>query len=1229
MAKNWLVLVSRVLAIAIAFIYPSTKVCAQNITLDGSLGTRETLTGPNYTIPQSAGQTVGNNLFHSFGKFNLNSNEAAIFQNADNIRNILSRVTSGSQSLIDGLIRTQSGVNLFLINPSGIIFGKNARLDVGGSFVASTANSLKFPDNLEFSATNNLQQPPLLSINVPIGLQYGKQQPGEITLQGQGNSELRVTPGNSLILAGGKINVNQFKLFAPGGKIELAGIAGDGIVDLQVNSNDVDLSLPQKIGQADVTLKNSTLDITADSGRGIKINARNLDLSNSNISSQTQGKGDAGSVLLQTVGSIFLRNSSISSVTYGQGNSGNISLTAKGAIFFDTSSISTSTPSGLGDAGKISLQANGSIAFVGGGIFSDVAYGRGSGGSISLVAGDSILVTQGVTFDSEAISDRSGAGNILFQAGNSVVISDNSRIYSTTGGKGDAGRINLQARSFSLLNGSELVSTTSNEGKGGDIEINTTDAVNISGLYPDGSLLKYSSIRSNAIADATAKKAGDIKITTQTFQLSDAAVLNAGTSSSARGGDITINSRTVEITGGAKLLTSTFGFNGGNAGNITINASEKIAILGSDRNYFPQQQARQSYLYFNDQISPASGLFSNTTPGSNGNGGRISLQTPTLLLANGATVVTSTIGSGKAGDIYLGSPDEPIKQITISGANTGFFANTQASSITLPLKFITVNEIGEAGQLPSTAQKIPTIGTFVEKISGSLDSSNDVDLYQIELEGNQTFSAETFVSNVRDTRLFLFDSNGIGVYANDDTIFSSFDSYQSSLPPKHPLTPKNPGTYYLAITQYPITAVSNGGEVFSFLTPTEISGATGKGGSLPLSGWIGDGFEQDKYTILLRGLTARPQILPGGDGGNITVHAASLIVKDSAQLTTSTSGNGKAGNITINAVDSINLLGSSSGVYANTTPGSSGNGGNIIIDPKNMIIRDGAKIAVDSQGEGIGGNIELAAGILTLNNGTISAETRSSTGGNITLNLQDLLLLRNGSKISTTAGNNQFAGNSGNININSKFIVAVPNENSDISANAFTGTGGKVTINATGIYGITPRSREELVKLLGTNKPQDLDPAKLFTSDITAISQTSPILNGDVILNTPDLDPTRGLTVLPTNLVDVSKQIAQGCTPKGKIASHFTSTGRGGLPLNPDEPLRGRAVMTNWVTLGEGNQQIREITNKSTPETIIEAQSWVINSDGKVELVAYVPGSTFNNSSLLSNLSCNAFPSSQ
>jgi large exoprotein involved in heme utilization and adhesion len=85
------------------------------VTLDGSLGAGGALTGPDYVVPQAAGQTAGGvNLFHSFGQFNINPGQSVTFQSDPAIRNILARVTGG-QSTIEGLIATQSRTaNLFL-----------------------------------------------------------------------------------------------------------------------------------------------------------------------------------------------------------------------------------------------------------------------------------------------------------------------------------------------------------------------------------------------------------------------------------------------------------------------------------------------------------------------------------------------------------------------------------------------------------------------------------------------------------------------------------------------------------------------------------------------------------------------------------------------------------------------------------------------------------------------------------------------------------------------------------------------------------------------------------------------------------------------------------------------------------------------------------------------------------------------------------------------------------
>ncbi len=123
----------------------------------------------------TGGETRGSNLFHSFQDFSVGTGNEAFFDNANDISNIFSRVTGGNISNIDGLIRANGSADLFLINPAGIIFGENARLDIGGSFYGSTASSILF-ENGEFSAAD-LENPPLLTVNAPIGLGF-RDEPG-------------------------------------------------------------------------------------------------------------------------------------------------------------------------------------------------------------------------------------------------------------------------------------------------------------------------------------------------------------------------------------------------------------------------------------------------------------------------------------------------------------------------------------------------------------------------------------------------------------------------------------------------------------------------------------------------------------------------------------------------------------------------------------------------------------------------------------------------------------------------------------------------------------------------------------------------------------------------------------------------------------------------------------------------------------------------------------------
>ncbi|MGB3654135.1 MAG: filamentous hemagglutinin N-terminal domain-containing protein [Rivularia sp. (in: cyanobacteria)] len=978
MVKDLLGILTGTLVFGVAFIYPTTDARAQ-ITLDGSLGSG-TLTGPNYEIPESVGEAVGNNLFHSFGKFNLNSNEAAIFQSAGNIRNILSRVTGGSASSIDGLIRTLgSDVNFFLINPSGIIFGENARLDITGSFVGSTANAIQFGDRGFFSATN--LQPPsqLLTIN-PSALFFNQVQPGKI----ESKSNLQVPDSRSFLLVGGDINLDGVLLNAFGGQLELAGLAGDGTVGLNVDGNDHYLSVPDDVARADISLTNGAIiDVSAGGFGSITVNARNLEVRD-------------GSQLVAGIRS---------GLGTPEAQAGDITINATDSVLLDrnASVINDVNSEGVGNGGSISV-TTGFLEVTNGGFLRTSTFGKGNASDININA------TGKVIFDGE---DNNGSPSGTFGIVESEAV-------------GKVGDIFINTSSLEVTNGASVGAFTRGVGDTGSVTINATDSIAIDGESKDGFPSEiFSSVNSNGVGKV---------------------------------GGIFINTGSLEVTNGAVLDANTFGE--GDAGSVTINATSKVRLDGESNDGFPSVI---SSAVFSEAVGTAGGVL---------------ITTDSLEVTNGAQLSASTFGKGDGGSVNINA----TSKVRLIGESKNGIANSGAFSQVNP------GAVGNAGGVSITTNSLEvtngaqvSVGTFAEGDAGTI-TINASDRVKFDGEGKDGFPSGAF-SNVRTEAV--------------------------------------------------------------------------------------------------------------GTAGGISINTNSLEVTNGAVLNANTASSGKAGDITLNVSENITLAGSETGVFASTSENSTGNGGNIVIDPKIMTIRDGAKIAVDSQGVGIGGDIELAAGFLTLDKGTISAETRSNTGGNILLNLQDLLLLRNGSQITSTAGNQEFGGDGGNISINTPFIVALPQENSDITANAFSGSGGGVDITANGIFGIFPQ-----------NSPTN-------NSDITASSESG--INGEVNINELDIDPNRGLIELPTNLFDASQQVAQACTGRGRQQqSSFIATGRGGLPLSPNEPLRERAVITNWVDLPSQitERRINKLptasATKSTPK-IVEAQKIIVDKNGETFLVAESP----------------------
>ena len=300
------------LAATIAFMQVCASPATAQVSDDGTLSTTVTSADrQNFVI--NGGDRTGGNLFHSFRDFSVPTGGSATFNNAADVRNIFSRVTGGNVSNIDGLIRANGAANLFLLNPSGILFGPNAAFNIGGSFVGSTANSLRFSDGTTFSAAP-LSTAPLLTVSAPVGLQLGTN-PGSIQVNGLGNQDivptrnfgLAVAPGHTFALVGGSVTFNGGIATAAAGRLEIGSVA-HGEVSLTPSPVGWEFGY----GQVDrfqnaQFLNRSSLWMPASNAAGsIQVHANRVTLSNSQIAATGSGQPLGGNITIQAADSLEL-----------------------------------------------------------------------------------------------------------------------------------------------------------------------------------------------------------------------------------------------------------------------------------------------------------------------------------------------------------------------------------------------------------------------------------------------------------------------------------------------------------------------------------------------------------------------------------------------------------------------------------------------------------------------------------------------------------------------------------------------------------------------------------------------------------------------------------------------------------------------------------------------------------------------------------------------------------
>ena len=600
-----------------------TLVTAQ-IVPDATLPLNSTVTPGGTTFTIEGGTEADHNLFHSFREFSVPTGGTAFFKNADTIQNIFTRVTGGSISNIDGLIRTNSTVNLFLLNPNGIIFGPNASLNIGGSFLGTTANSINFADGTSFSATNP-ETTPLLTISIPTSLQFGPN-PGQIVNQSvavsafgdsaQGNEQpvgLEVSPGQILALVGGEVVLPSGLLTAPGGRIELGSVGANSLVSLTFNESRFALGYAGVQNFQDIqlsqaaTVNASDIDASGEGGGTIQVQGRRVVLTeNSGIISETFGSQDGGTVSIQAAQFIAEGGGYVDTTTYGSGRGGNLSVTATDSIELSGTNPEPSgtnpEPSGFfaqvgvkegqtlpatGNAGDLTI-ATGRLILREGAQVGSNTFSEGSGGRLTVTASQSVevigrsangkipsaLVTQ-------AEGGSSGNSQDLTISTRELILREGGEISSSTEGTGNAGNILIQASEQLIIQDRAGVSAlTSGNGRGGNISIATERLI-----AQNGGQVSATSEGSGQAGTLTVNARESVELTGTGIDGFPSGLFTQSTGARARDSDagnadnLTVTTRQLIVRDGAAISADTFA--GGKGGSLTVNASESIEVTGT------------------------------------------------------------------------------------------------------------------------------------------------------------------------------------------------------------------------------------------------------------------------------------------------------------------------------------------------------------------------------------------------------------------------------------------------------------------------------------------------------------------------------------------------------------------------------------------------------------------------------------------------------------------------
>jgi filamentous hemagglutinin family protein len=1142
------------------------------LTPDGTLGTAISPRGTLFDI--TGGTRQGPNLFHSFDRFSVGTGHTANFTSEQTgIKNILSRVTGGQRSDIDGILRTDGqlraeGAHLYLLNPAGVVFGANAHLDVTGSFHVSTADYLRLADGARFVA--RLSDTSTLSVAPPVAFGFLGPTLAAITVQG---STLEVPEGQTLSVIGGDAQIMGGTLRAPSGRIQLASVAAAGEVRPGTAGQALELQVDSfaRLGRLEISQK-ALIDASGNGGGTVLIRGGRLLVDSSNIFADNTGEKDGAGLgidLRIAADALIANRAFITTDSLGAGRAKDVRLQVGTLTLTGGAQISSST-TGVGDGGTVAVGTGQLIMQEGAGLRT-VTSGGGTAGTIAVTA-ERITVTSGAQIASSTVGPGQGgavtvtATDTLMLAGTSLdgtvssAIGANAQGAST--GAGNAGSVVVAAPRVTLIAGGQIASVTTGPGQGGAVTVTATDTLTLTGTNPAGT--SSSGIFASALGQATgAGNAGSIVVQTPCVALTEGALIDSSTLGPGQGGAVTVTATdTLTLTGTRPNGTAASGLSAtaqgtsagaGNAGSIVVQAPRVALTEGAQINTItsgPGQGGAVTVtamdtltLMGTDPTGTfRSGIVANAQ-GSGmraGNAGSIVVAAPRVALAGGAQITSSTSGPGQGGTVTVTATDT----LTLTGTGP---TDTNGSAITA-----STTGPGQGGSVTISVGTLEMDGGSINASAGekSLQGAGAVTVIarRATLTGGAIIDSSTLGAGPGGSvTVNASEALTIAGRGNDVSGLQSSSSGSGAA-----------GTVTVEAGQL---TLQEGGVISS-----STFGA-GPGGLVAINAGL---LEMDGGKI---GASAFAQSM--GAAGTVTVTAERITLERGAQIVSSTEGSGAGGSVRVTATDTLTLTGTSpdgtdsSGIFANAlgTEAGAGNAGSVVAEAPHVRLTAGAQISSTTVGPGQGGSVRVTAtDTLTLAGSHIQADTLGTETG---------------------------AGNAGSVVVEAPHVLLTEGTRID-SSTIGLGQGGTVRVTATDT--LTLAGSRIQANALGTE-------AGAGNAGSVVVEAPRVALSGGAQIDSSTFGPGQGgaLTVAVQDMMTLVGQDSEGFPSGLFTSSNPGSSGNAGT-LQVEV---GKLVVTEGAGIASST---RGGSGHGGTVTVIATDSILISGRGRAEPSALNPG---------------------